>query len=303
MSRLRSIAVERWLNDACRCLDSDVVPGACLCGGAGARRFVELWQSDRWRTCLRCGRPGLMGRLCSDCAPIVDAERSPQPTAPSYRCALCTARHGAAIDLGGTFLCEVCSSWDLWGGPFPERGSHALPACSFCGEVPRRAAIIAGPAAYVCSPCIAGARALRPIDRRDPPRDTPRACSFDGKSFRELRELFVVGDLSFCDECMGLFDDILPAADMRARLGLARGTEADRCAVCGGHEAVQTPERGPSLCAKCVNAGRRVGRWCLRCDRGIAPAERVARIGDRFLCASCTDGEVHTAKLVAFAAR
>jgi hypothetical protein len=156
---------------------------------------------------------------------------------------------------------------------------------------------------YVCSPCVARAHTMRRADRRDPPRDTPRSCSFDGKGFRELRELFVVGELAFCDECVGLFDIVLPASDMRARLALARGAKTDRCASCGGGEAILRTNYGPSLCMTCVRAGTRVGRWCLVCDRGIDAAERAARVRDGFVCASCTDWALHVARLTVFAER
>jgi hypothetical protein len=144
---------------------------------------------------------------------------------------------------------------------------------------------------------------MRRVDHRDPPRDTSRSCSFDGKGFRELRELFVVGDLTFCDECLGLLDEILPALVMRACLGIARGTRTDRCARCGGTEGVLRPEHGLSLCAACVRGGTRVGRWCELCDHGIDAAERAAEIRDGFLCASCRASEVHHARLIAFAQR
>jgi hypothetical protein len=295
--------MERWVNDpCCRCLAPDCSPGACPCGGRWALHYVASMRQWRTWSCLRCGRSGLTGRLCGDCAAIVDTERERPHAAPSYRCAFCRARRGAAIDLGGGyFLCEVCKSTDVWRGSLPN--AVELPPCSFCGEVPRRAGVVAGPMVYLCSPCVARAHALRRADRRDLPRDTLRHCSFDGKGFRELRELFVVGDLAFCDECMGLFDDIFPALDMSARLGIARGAPDDRCASCGGAEAVLRPEHGPSLCAACVHAGTRVGRWCLVCNGGIDAAEHAARVRDGLLCTRCTAFELHVARLVAFAAR
>jgi hypothetical protein len=294
--------MERWVNDPCRCLEPDCSPGACPCGGSGARRFVASRRASRARSCLRCGRSGLTGSLCGDCAAIVAVQRARLPREHAYPCAFCRAWHGGAIDLGGVFLCAGCSSSDIWEGSLPDADS-AVPPCSFCGEVPRRAGIIAGPTIYLCSPCVARAHALRGADRRDPPRAAPPSCSFDGKTFPELRELFVVGELAFCVECVGLLDDLLPALDRRARLGLAHGAKTDRCVSCGGGEAVRRPEHGPWLCAACVRAGKRVGRWCLTCRGGIDAAERAAQVREGFLCARCTDWELHVARLTSFAER
>jgi hypothetical protein len=301
---LNRTMMERWVNDSCRCLSPDCPPGACPCGGLGARGYVASLY--RWgpRSCLRCGRPELQSHLCGDCcAAIADVQRTRPPAAPSYLCAFCRAPCGAGIDLGsGVFLCDLCSSADVWRSPLP-KSHHSLPPCSFCGEVPRRAGIVAGPTIYVCSRCVARAHALRRADRRDPPRDTSRSCSFDGKGFCELREVFIVGDLAFCDECMGLFDDIFPAIDMRARLALSGGTEADRCACCRGAEGLRRPEHGPALCAACVHAGTPVGRWCKLCGHGIDATAHAAQLRDGFLCASCTASELHAARLIAFARR
>jgi hypothetical protein len=303
--------MERWVNDSCRCLEPDCSPGACACGGVRARDHVAYLRKWRTESCLRCGRPELVSRLCGDCAAFVAMHRAAfvaiqrtcAPALPSYLCAFCRARRGASLDLGGgVFLCEVCSSDDLWRYPLPNPQPIA-PPCSFCGEVPHRVGIVAGPTVYVCSRCVARAHAMRRADRRDPPQDASRSCSFDGKTFRELREIFVAGDVTFCDECMGLLDDVFPAIDMRARLGLARGTETDRCACCSGTEGVLRPEHGPSLCADCVSAGTRVGRWCRLCGHGIDAAEHAAQVRDGFLCPSCTASELHTARLIAFAHR
>jgi hypothetical protein len=262
--------MERWVNDPCRCLLPNCPPGACECGGVGARGYVAGLFNGAPRSCLRCGRGELGGRLCGDCAALIDTQRTSPARllcAPAYVCAVCRVRCGAGIDVGdAVFLCEACSSTDVLGAPCPT--SQDVPPCSFCGEVPRRVGLVAGPTVYVCSACAARAHALRWTDRRDPPRDTSRHCSFDGKGFRELRELFVVGDVSFCDECLGLLDDIFSSVDMRS-----------------------------------VRPGTRVGRWCELCGHGIDPAERAAQIRDGFLCASCTATELHTARLIAFAGR
>lgn len=291
--------MERWLHDGCRCTDPTCAPGTCPCGGAGARRYVARLGESRGWSCLRCGRPELAGRLCGDCAAIVATERATLPARPSYPCAFCRARRGAGLDLGGVFLCDVCSSWDLWNTP-PRSADDVLPPCSFCGEVPHRVGIVAGPTIYLCSRCVARAHALRRADHRDPPRNAPRACSFDGKSFRELGELFVVGELAFCDECVGLFDELHPVLDMKARLGISSGAEADRCIACGGGEHLLRPEHGPSLCKACVDAGKRVGPWCLVCNHAIDAAERAAEVESGFLCEHCTVRELHLARLTAF---
>lgn len=216
-------------------------------------------------------------------------------SAPAFFCGWCGRGHEAGFDLGGVLLCDLCADDDAW--VYPSQLGQTTTPCSFCHSIPVRTALVAGPGIFICSPCAERARSLRRADQRDRPRDSVRSCSFDGKSFAELQELFVVGDLSFCDECLALLDVILPAADLRARLGVQRAGEGGRCATCGAPPDGRTllqPERGPALCEPCLRAASRVGRTCVKCGDGIDIAGPVASMP---LCACCADIELQVARL------
>lgn len=96
-------------------------------------------------------------------------------------------------------------------------------SCSFCGREQRQVRkLIAGPAVYICDPCITAAVGVSESGRptKDPsleplPEDSHLLCAFCGKSPRQVRALVAgpttgdQGPPTICDECLALCGDIL----------------------------------------------------------------------------------------------
>lgn len=95
--------------------------------------------------------------------------------------------------------------------------------CSFCGREQRQVRkLVAGPAVYICDPCIMAAVGVSTSGRasEDPvlhpvPDNQDFSCSFCGKRRNDVQGLIAgagpdePGPPTICDECLGLCGEIL----------------------------------------------------------------------------------------------